>query len=103
MPCRSRLRWGELQVAEFDLATAVKEDAEDDEGGVGRDLGGHLMPGPVSGPGDEGEVVFGIVPGIVSGWPLLPRPSFADDAEHQSGAVGDVGGARVAGLRTAIR
>lgn len=53
------------------------------------------MAGPVAGSGDEGEVVFGIVSGIVSGWPLPPEPSMTDDAEHQSGVVGDVGGAQV--------
>src|SRR5260370_33312859 len=84
------LVWFEFRVAEFDLAAAVQEDAEDDEAGVGRDLGGDLMPGPVAGSGGDGEVVGGIVPGIRSGW----LPSFADDAEHQSGAVGDVGGAQ---------
>jgi hypothetical protein len=32
----------ELRVAEFDLAAAVQEDAEDDADGIGRDLAGGL-------------------------------------------------------------
>src|SRR5580704_16562468 len=32
--------WFELRVAEFDLAAAVQEDAEEDVIGIGRDLGG---------------------------------------------------------------
>ena len=40
--------WFELWVAELDLAAAVQEDAEDDEVGVGRDLGCDLVPGPVA-------------------------------------------------------
>src|ERR1700683_657260 len=93
LSARCRVR-AELRAAEFDLAAAVQEDAEDDKAGVGRDLGGDLMPGPVAGSGDEGEVVLRIVPGILYGW-SLPPPSFADDAEPQSGAV-EVGGAQVA-------
>src|SRR5580693_5121770 len=84
--------WVELRVAEFDLAAAVQEDAEDDADGVGRDLDGDLVADPVAGSGDGGEVVLGIVPGIRRGRP----PSLAGDAEHQSGAVGDVGGTQVA-------
>jgi hypothetical protein len=86
----------EFWVAEFDLAAAVQEDAEDDEAGVGRDLGGDLMPSPVAGSGDEGEVVGGIVAGILPGCPLWRGRSFSDDAEHKPGAVGDIGGAQVA-------
>ena len=81
-----------MRVAEFDLAAAVQEDAEDDADGIGRGLGGDLVAGPVAGSGDGGEVVLGIVPGIRWG----RSPSLAGDAEHQSGAVGDVGGAQVA-------
>src|SRR5689334_7183074 len=69
--------WFELRVAEFDLAASVQEDAEDDAGGVGRDLGSDLVPGPVAGSGDEGEVVLGIMQGISSVWALLPQPSLA--------------------------
>src|ERR1022692_909647 len=87
--CRVRV---ELRVAEFDLAAAVQEGAEDDADGIGRDLGGDLVAGPVTGSRDGGEVVLGIVPGIRWG----RSPSFAGDAEHQSGAVGDAGGAQVA-------
>ena len=47
-------------MAELDLAGAVQEEAEDDEAGVGRVLGGDLVPGPVAGSGGEGEVVGGI-------------------------------------------
>ena len=54
----------ELRVTEFDLAAAVQEDAEDDADGIGRDMGGDLVAGPVAGSGDGGEVVLGIVPGI---------------------------------------
>ena len=50
------------------------------------------MAGPVAGSADEGEVVLGIVPRIRWG----RSPSLAGNAEHQSGAVGDVGGAQVA-------
>jgi hypothetical protein len=83
--------WFELWVAEFDLAAAGQEDAEEDVIGVGRELGGDLMPGPVAGSGDGGEVVGG----ILSGW--LPwRGPIAGDAEQQSGAVGDAGDAQVA-------
>src|SRR5260370_21614195 len=84
--------WVELRVAEFDLAAAVQEEAEDDADGISRDLGGDLVAGPVAGSGDGGEVVLGIVPGIRWG----RSPFLAGDAEHQSGAVGDVGGAQVA-------
>src|ERR1700733_14875205 len=48
--------------------------------------------GPPAGPGDGGEVVLGIVPGI---WRGRSR-SVAGDAERQSGAVGEVGGAQFA-------
>src|SRR5580698_9051206 len=88
--------WFELRVAEFDFAASVQEEAEDDAAGVGRDLGSDLMPGPVAGSGDEGEVVLGIMKGISSVWAPLPQPSLAGDAEHQSGAAGDVGDAQVA-------
>jgi hypothetical protein len=33
-------------VAKFELTAAVQEDAERDEAGVRRDLGGDLIPGP---------------------------------------------------------
>src|SRR5580693_8011710 len=59
--CRVRV---ELRVAEFDLAAAVQEEAEDDADGIGRDLGGDLVAGPVAGSGDGGEVGLGIMPGI---------------------------------------
>ena len=61
--------WFELRVAEFDLAAAIQEDAEEDVIGVGRDLGGDLMPGPVAGSGGEGEVVYCLVQGVVATLP----------------------------------
>jgi hypothetical protein len=79
------------------LAAAVQEDAEDDEAGAGRDLGGHLMPGPVQGSGGEGEMVGGIVSGVLPGWSRSRGLSLAVDAEHQSGELLDAGGAQVAG------
>src|SRR3984957_21237062 len=90
--CASCRVWVEWRVAELDLAAAVQEEAEDDADGIGRDLGGDLVAGPVAGSGDGGEVVLRIVPGIRWG----RSPSLAGDAEHQSGAVGDVGGTQVA-------
>jgi hypothetical protein len=98
LPLVRRGMWCEFWVAEFDLAAAVQEDAEDDVGRVGRDLGDDLMPGPVAVSGDEGEVVGGIVPGILSGWSLWRGPFFAG-AEHQAGEAGDVGGAQFAAER----
>src|ERR1700722_9038907 len=85
-------RWFELRAAEFDLAAAVQEDAEDDADGIGRDLGGDLVAGPVAGFADGGGGGLRIAPGIRGG----RAASLAGDAEHQSGAVGDVGGAQVA-------
>ena len=79
--CTSTLQTGfEFRVAEFDLAVAVQEDAEDDADGIGRNLGRDLVAGPVVVSGDGGEVVLGIVPGIWRGRSL----SLVGDAEHQS-------------------
>src|SRR5260370_34768981 len=46
--CRRGVRV-EFRVAEFDLAAAVQEDAEDDADGIGRDLGGDLVAGAAAG------------------------------------------------------
>jgi hypothetical protein len=48
-----RMRF-EFRVAEFDLAVAVQEDAQD-VGGVGRDLGCDLVAGPAAGSGEGGD------------------------------------------------
>ena len=57
----------ESRVAEFELTAAVQEDAERDEVGVRRDLGGDLILGPRAGPGGGGDVVGRVFPGIWAG------------------------------------
>jgi hypothetical protein len=58
-------------VAEFDLAAAVQEDAEPDQVGVRRDLGGDLTLGPLADPGAGGDVVG---PGLLIG--IAWRPAY---------------------------
>src|ERR1700678_3566447 len=69
------------------LTAAVQEDAERDQAGVSRDLGGDLMLGPRAGSGGGGNVVSRVFPGIRAGCPRWRGPAWADDAEHQPGAA----------------
>lgn len=65
-----------VAVAEFDLAAAVQEDAEPDQAGVRRDLGGDLVLGPRAASGGGGDVAGRVYPGICAGcpgWPGLAR------------------------------
>src|SRR5260370_2330662 len=59
--------WVELRVAEFDLAAAVQEEAEDDADGIGRDLGGDLVAGPAPGLRGRGGAGFSAAPGGLAG------------------------------------
>jgi hypothetical protein len=69
-------------VAEFELTAAVQEDAERDQVGVRRDLGGDLILGPLAGSRGEVEVVDRIFPGIWSRWLQWPGMAWAGDAEY---------------------
>jgi hypothetical protein len=83
-------------VAEFDLAAAVEEDAEPDQVGVRRDLGGDLVLGPRAGSGGGGDVVGRVFPGIWAGCPGWRGPAWAGGAECQPGAAVGLGGAQFA-------
>src|ERR1700689_2452098 len=83
-------------MAEFDLAAAVQEDAECDQAGVRRDLGGDLILGPRAGSGGGGDVVGRVFPGIWAGCPGWRGPAWAGDAEYQPGAAVRLGGAQCA-------
>src|ERR1700759_482454 len=83
-------------MAEFDLAAAVQEDAEPDQVGVRRDLGGDLILGPRAGPGGGGDVVGWVVPGIWTGCLGWRGPTRAGGAECQPGAAVRLGGAQFA-------
>ena len=84
----------ELRVAEFDLAPAVQEDAEPDQVGVRRDLGGDLVLGPRAGSGGGGDVAGRVVPGIWAGRLGWPGLAWAGGAECQPGAGVGLGGAQ---------
>ncbi len=75
---------------------AGQEDAEPDEVGVRRDLGGDLIPGPRAGSRGEVEVVDRVFPGIWAGWLQWPGVAWAGDAEYQSGAAVRLGSAQFA-------
>jgi hypothetical protein len=83
-------------VAKFDLTAAVQEDAERDQVGVRRDLGGDLILGPRAGSSTGGDVVGRVFPGIWAGWLQWRGPAWAADAEHQPGAAVRRGGAQFA-------
>jgi len=74
-------------MAEFELTAAVQEDAERDEAGVRRDLGGDLIPGPRAGSNGGGDVVGRVVPGTWAGCLGWRGPAWAVEAEYQPGAA----------------
>jgi hypothetical protein len=80
-----------FRVAEFDLAAAVQEDAEPDQVGVRRDLGGDLILSPLAGSGGGGDVVGRVFPGIWAGCPGWRGPAWAAGAECQPGAAVGLG------------
>ena len=88
--------WFELRLAEFDLAAAVQEDAEPDQVGVRRDLGGDLILNPRAGSLGEGDVAGRVVPGIGAGRPGWRGPARAAGPECQPGAAVRPGGAQFA-------
>src|SRR5260370_27374343 len=78
--------WVELRVAEFDLAAAVQEEAEDDADGIGRDLGGDLVAGAVGGFGGGGG---GVVRASPRGpWGRGPCPAWGGGHPVRPGGVG---------------
>ena len=74
-------------MAEFELTAAVQEDAERDEVGVRRDLGGDFILGPRAGSRGGGDVVGRVFPGIWAGCLGWRGLAWAGDAEYQQGAV----------------
>src|SRR3984957_6631086 len=95
-PGSSQFRGHQFRVAEFELTAAVQEDAERDEAGARRDLGGDLVPGPRAGSGGGGDVVGRVFPGIWAGCLGWRGPAWAGDAEDQRGAAVRLGGAQLA-------
>src|ERR1700678_4294503 len=76
-PGSSQFRGHQFRVAEFELTAAVQEDAERDEVGVRRDLGGDLVLGPGAGSRGGRDVVGRVFPGIWTGCLGCRGPAWA--------------------------